>query len=117
MFAMPDGLNVVRATPSADIKSFNLSLAEEKPFSEAFTANVFDSSLYHDIKKTGIKQMPKVSKIWPNKFDTYKYANIILKITQPAPQIPTIAPGMKSSTVIATKPKINNVIIPAVLIN
>ena len=40
----------------------------------------------------------------------------MLAITQPAPQIPTIAPGMNSSIVIAHKPIINSVIIPVVLI-
>jgi len=40
----------------------------------------------------------------------------MLAITQPAPQIPTIAPGMNNSKVIAHKPIIYNVIIPDVLI-
>ena len=72
IFAVPDGLSVVMATPSADNKLFSFSLADEKPSSEAFTANVLVSSLYHVIKKMGIKQMPIPSKICPSKFDTYK---------------------------------------------
>ena len=61
--------------------------------------------------------MPIPSNMWPSKFDAYKYANIILAITQPAPQIPTIAPGMNNSMVIAVKPIIYNVMIPDILID
>ena len=60
--------------------------------------------------------MPITSNMCPSRFDTYKYANIILAITQPAPQIPTIAPGMNNSTVIAVKPIIYNVITSDMLI-
>ena len=60
--------------------------------------------------------MPIPSNMWPSKFDAYKYANIILAITQPAPQIPTIAPGMNNSTVIAVKPIIYSVIISDIFI-
>ncbi len=60
--------------------------------------------------------MPIPSNMWPNRFDTCKYANIMLAITQPTPQIPTIAPGMNNSMVIAVKPIIYNVMIPDILI-
>ncbi len=55
--------------------------------------------------------MPIPSNMWPSRFDTCKYANITLAITQPTPQIPTIAPGMNNSMVIAVKPIIYNVMI------